>query len=83
MNKNTEKDVKEIIDTHHKVIEDWTRACLSQTSIGEGIVNPHDFILVVQEPVYDKMTKRMVRKYWFELKKKKLKKEIRNEPRSE
>jgi len=61
-----EKAIQEIEKNHHKIIDDWCKAYLSQL-YEEGIdIKPGCFTLCEQVPTFHKGKDCLVRKYWFE-----------------
>ncbi len=62
-----EKAIQEITGAHRKIIEDWSKAYISQIYMEEGkIPNPGDFVLYEQLPTMKNAI--FVKKYWFERK---------------
>jgi hypothetical protein len=63
-----EKAVKDIMENHHKIINDWCKAYMAQIYQETGSIKPGDFILNEQVAMFHKGENCMAKKYWFELK---------------
>jgi hypothetical protein len=67
MDDKIQEAIDNIIQNHHKIIDDWCKAYMAQIYKEKGSIKPGDFILCEQVRSFNKMNNCLVKKYWFEL----------------